>query len=143
MAKKLPPRGIRNNNPLNIRKGNNWKGERHPQTDKEFEEFESMQMGLRAAFIILRNYMTGYGGKLKPIITVDSIVHRWAPEVENATESYINFVADDMGVHRYQKLNILDREQMIRLVAAMAFVECGVRLSDDEIGSAYDLLTWK
>ena len=35
------PRGIRNNNPLNIRKGCNWKGERHPQTDKAFEEFES------------------------------------------------------------------------------------------------------
>ena len=52
------PRGIRNNNPLNIRKGNNWKGERPNQTDKEFEEFESMQMGLRAAFILLRNYMT-------------------------------------------------------------------------------------
>ena len=37
MIEKKVPRGIRNNNPLNIRKGNNWQGERHPQTDPAFE----------------------------------------------------------------------------------------------------------
>ena len=53
------PRGIRNNNPLNIRKGNNWQGEISPQSDKEFEQFESMTMGVRAGMKILRNYITG------------------------------------------------------------------------------------
>ena len=30
-------RGIRNNNPLNIRVGNDWQGERKPNTDGAFE----------------------------------------------------------------------------------------------------------
>ena len=73
MEKKLP-RGIRNNNPLNIRKGNNWKGEVSSSTDGEFEQFVSMQMGIRAGFKILKNYMTGYGGRVKhlPIFTISS-----------------------------------------------------------------------
>jgi hypothetical protein len=33
------PRGIRNNNPLNIRIGNDWQGERKPNTDGAFEQF--------------------------------------------------------------------------------------------------------
>ena len=37
------PRGIRNNNPLNIRVGNNWQGERKPNTDGAFEQFTTMQ----------------------------------------------------------------------------------------------------
>ena len=47
----MVPRGIRNNNPLNIRKGNNWKGERPNQTDKAFEEFETMQMEDRKSVV--------------------------------------------------------------------------------------------
>ena len=54
-------RGIRNNNPLNIRKvpGQRWKGEVLPLRgsgegagDKSFVQFESLEWGLRAAFCI-------------------------------------------------------------------------------------------
>ena len=62
MEKKITPRGIRNNNPLNIRKGNTWKGEKSVLTDNAFEEFEYMTYGLRAGFIILMKYMSGYNG---------------------------------------------------------------------------------
>lgn len=44
------PRGIRNNNPLNIKIGNDWKGE-VPNTDGTFEQFESMEYGLRAELL--------------------------------------------------------------------------------------------
>ena len=134
------PRGIRNNNPLNIRKGNNWKGERPNQTDKAFEEFETMEMGIRAGFKILKNYITGYGGKVKPYDTLDKIVRRWAPPTENATERYIDFVARDSGVHRYQKIDWRNKSVMVRIVDAMIFVECGQRVATDVISSAYDLL---
>ena len=55
---KSKPRGIRNNNPLNIVQTNdNWQGLRHPQYDKRFCEFVDMAHGYRAAFIILKNYI--------------------------------------------------------------------------------------
>ena len=45
------PRGIRNNNPLNIRRGKDqWKGLRAQQTDASFCQFESLEYGWRAAF---------------------------------------------------------------------------------------------
>mgnify|MGYP007032335315 CR=1 FL=1 len=37
------PRGIRNNNPLNIRIGNVWLGEVQSPDDPEFEQFVSMK----------------------------------------------------------------------------------------------------
>lgn len=134
------PRGIRNNNPLNIRKGNNWQGERHPQTDKEFEEFESLTMGFRAAFKLLKNYMNGNNGHRKECDNLEKIIRRWAPEVENATENYIQFVSDTTGIHRREKLWFNDRDKMCRIVQAMAIVECGVRIDLGTIESGYDLV---
>lgn len=140
MQEKRIPRGIRNNNPLNIRKGNNWLGERPVQTDRSFEEFESMEMGLRAGFKLLRRYITGDDGKRQSCDTVAKIISRWAPPVENATSKYIHFVADHLGINPYQRMWFINRAQMIELVRAMAFVECGVWLDPDVVATAYDLV---
>lgn len=136
----MEPRGIRNNNPLNIRKGNNWKGERQNQTDKSFEEFVSMEYGIRAGFVLLRNYITGYSGKTTPFDTVRKIVKRWAPPSENATQKYIDFVAKDMNVSPDTKISFKDKKTMVSLVYAMIFVECGQRVDRCTICSAYDLV---
>ena len=136
----MEPRGIRNNNPLNIRKGNNWKGERHPQKDKAFEEFQTMQMGIRAGFILIRNYISGYGGKSKPFDTIEKVVRRWAPPSENATQKYIDFVAKDSGIDPRATLSFKDKTAMVKIVNAMIFVECGQRVDLDIIKSAYDLV---
>lgn len=134
------PRGIRNNNPLNIRKGNNWQGERHPQTDKEFEEFESLTMGFRAAFKLMKNYIEGFGGRQKPCDNLEKIIRKWAPEIENATENYIKFVSDTTGIHRRQKVYFNNRWMMCRIVQAMAIVECGVKIDIETVQSGYDLV---
>ena len=134
------PRGIRNNNPLNIRKGNNWQGERHPQTDKEFEEFESMQMGIRAAFKLIKNWMNGFGGRRKPCTNLEQLISTWAPEIENATRSYIDFVSLNTGIHPRKEIKFQDRTTMCNIVRAMAYVECGQWLDIDLIRSAYDLI---
>lgn len=136
----MEPRGIRNNNPLNIRKGNNWKGERHPQTDKAFEEFQTMEMGIRAGFKLLKNYITGYGGKTQPINTITKIVRRWAPPTENATQRYIDFVCKDAGIMPMQIIKFTDRPTMVKIVDAMIFVECGQRVDRGIIESAYMLV---
>ena len=58
----MEPRGIRNNNPLNIRyvEKNEWKGrvKNEDKKDQKFEEFVSMQWGFRAAFMLIHNYIT-------------------------------------------------------------------------------------
>lgn len=136
----MEPRGIRNNNPLNIRKGNNWKGERPNQTDKAFEEFVSMEYGIRAGFKILRNYVTGYNGMINRINTIEKIIRRWAPPTENATQNYIDFVSQDTGIPARQKIAFSDRKKMVDIVYAMIFVECGQRVARDIIESAYDLV---
>ena len=138
MDKKLP-RGIRNNNPLNIRKGNNWKGEVAQSTDGAFEQFVSMQWGIRAGFKILKNYMTGYGGRVKALTNVHDIIHRWAPPNENNCKAYIDSVCRFSGLHEYERLQFTDRTKMLALVDGMIRVECGQPVSLDIIASAYDL----
>lgn len=137
---KKVPRGIRNNNPLNIVKGQNWKGERHPQTDRRFEEFESMQCGIRAGFKLLRNYITGFNGLTSKINTIDTIIKKWAPAHENDTEKYISQVCQLSGLNRYQRIAFGDRKKMVDIVNAMIYVENGQFIDRSVIESGYDLL---
>lgn len=134
------PRGIRNNNPLNIVKGNNWKGERANQTDKRFEEFESMAMGLRAGFILLRNYIEGTKTRPTKYNTIRKIIARWAPPSENYTQRYIDNVCKWSGLLPDEVVRFRERKKMVAIVQAMAKMECGVTLDVALIESAYDLV---
>ena len=133
------PRGIRNNNPLNIRKGNNWKGERQHQSDPSFEEFESLQMGLRAGFIILRNYQRISLAPKMRANTIRKIINRWAPTSENNTLKYIETVAKRSGLNPDELIAFRDKPRMLAVVEAMCFVECGQAIDKEIISSAYDL----
>lgn len=138
--KKVVPRGIRNNNPLNIRKGSAWKGERPVQTDKAFEEFISMEYGIRAGFYLLRKYMSGYFGLTQKFNTIELIIKRWAPPTENATRKYIDAVSKETGIPSRQKLSFDNKKVMCDIVAAMIHVECGCTVERSVIESGYDLL---
>ena len=128
------PRGIRNNNPLNIRIGNTWLGEVPNPTDSEFEQFVSVRYGLRAAFYILRRYIRRYGRN-----TPAKIIRAWAPANENNTQRYIEVVCKRSLIAPDEVIDYADKNTMVRLVKAMAFVECGVQLDDDVVGSSYDI----
>lgn len=131
---KIQPRGIRNNNPLNIRIGNTWLGEKDNPTDKEFEEFVSMEYGLRAAFLILRRYIRRY-----QLNTVSLIISTWAPASENNTLRYIDTVCARTGLTPSQQIKYEDKETMCRLVAEMAIVECGQPIDFGKIEKGYDM----
>lgn len=118
---RITPRGIRNNNPLNIRIGNTWLGERQNPTDPAFEEFVTMAYGYRAAFCILRRYIRRYKKN-----TISSIISTWAPANENNTQKYIDFVSSKLGINPDVTINYEDEETMTKLVAAMQIMECGV-----------------
>lgn len=62
MEKLNKQRGLRNCNPLNIRRtADLWQGLAERQPDPEFFTFRSMPWGYRAAFIVLRTYCHKYG----------------------------------------------------------------------------------
>lgn len=134
MKQKEKPRGIRNNNPLNIRIGNVWLGEVKENTDGEFEQFTSMIYGLRAAIVLLRRYICHYH-----LNTIAQIVSRWAPSSENNTRLYINFVSERLGIADDTPLDIYDKVTICRLVEAMAYYECRSSIPIDAIEKAYDL----
>lgn len=128
------PRGIRNNNPLNIRIGNVWLGEVKENTDGEFEQFTSMLYGLRAAIVLLRRYLCHYH-----LNSIAKIVSRWAPSSENNTRQYINFVSKRLGIDNDVQIEFYDKGTICRLVEAMAYYECRTSIPIATIEKAYDL----
>lgn len=84
----MSTRGIRNNNPANIRRGCNWKGLTEKQTDREFCQFVTMTWGVRALLVTLRTYVVKH-----KLHTIPQIIERWAPPQDgNATNRYIEFI---------------------------------------------------
>ncbi|MCW0974382.1 structural protein [Pantoea sp. JV6] len=115
-------RGIRNNNPGNIRWGDEWKGlVPQPQhNDKSFCQFISPEYGIRAMIIILRNYQSKYGLK-----TITGIVKRWAPPNENDTQAYIRSVAQATGTDADKPIDLNDSRKLIPLLQAIIKHENG------------------
>ena len=91
------PRGIRNNNPLNIRRTgkDQWRGLSKTQSDRSFCQFETLEWGWRAAFYLLtRTYYHKYR-----LYTIRAIVNRWAPKADhNDTAAYIANVSRLTGI---------------------------------------------
>ena len=124
-------RGIRNNNPLNIRNSSDsWRGK--VGDDGAFVRFDSMNNGLRAAFKNLKTYFTKH-----KINTVGGIVNRWAPPVENNTSAYVQFVAEKTGYDINQELNF-DFNTISPIVSAMAQMESNYHPSLSELRTAWD-----
>jgi hypothetical protein len=90
-------KNVRNNNPLNIKKSADWKGESVSSHDDTFEVFDMPEYGFRAGYIILLQYLE------RGQNTIESIVSGWAPppslapEDNNHTGNYIGYVADKMN----------------------------------------------
>ena len=126
-------RGMRNCNPLNIRRvaGTRWKGQRAEQTDREFVQFSSVEYGIRAAFCLLETYRRKYKA-----VCIEDIINRWAPPSENDTEKYIKNVCLWTGLGGLQRLT---EEDWPKLVLAMARQECGALLSEEIINRGYEL----
>jgi len=135
MKKNELPRGLRNNNPLNIRKNSDvFQGEVNPGRDGQFKQFKTMAYGYRAGFKILFNYYHKY-----KLDTIRKMVTRWAPPKENHTEKYIKAVSDYVGIPADDLLSF-EREQMIRIVAGMSKVENGREAVMSDVITGWNLL---
>ncbi|MBR1411040.1 MAG: hypothetical protein IJ580_08085 [Prevotella sp.] len=123
------PRGIRNNNPLNIRRSaDKWKGLSRTQSDPSFCQFESLEYGWRAAFYLLtRTYYHKYR-----LYTIRGIISKWAPPIENETQTYIANVSRLTGIAPDEPIGIpSDRPSRWMMVGmAMAIQENGTSSLD-------------
>ena len=117
----MAPRGIRNNNPGNIRKSSDaWKGLAADQPDPEFFSFSEPRWGIRAAAKVLQTYQEVHG-----LRTLAEIINRWAPLSENDTQSYITAVSIWSGIEPEEVSDVMDYETVFRLLRAMVRMENG------------------
>lgn len=127
------PRGLRNNNPLNIRhSADRFQGEIAGH-DKSFKSFSSLAYGYRAAFVILGTYLS------QGCNTIEKIISRWAPPAENNTDSYIFQVEKYSGVPRNKVLTPAGGAEFIMIVAAMSFVENGQNADIAQVQAGFNL----
>ena len=114
-------RGIRNNNPINVEKGQPWDGlaPADQQTDPRFAVFVDMPHGIRAAAKVMLTYR-GYG-----LNTVHKIIDRWNPKADGQPPNYIPDVSDYMGVGPDDPIDVRDPNTMFALLRGMAREEVG------------------
>lgn len=104
-------------------------------TDKSFEQFKTMEYGIRAGFVILKKYINHYGRN-----TIRKIISAWAPSNENNTESYIKTVSRSSGIAPEQTIRFEDKDTMVGIVSAMIYVECGKSVDNSIISKAYEMV---
>lgn len=134
------PRGIRNNNPGNLRVGSNWQGSipTVQVPEKAFVTFQNYAYGVRAMLLLLLNKHKS-GQK-----TVRQLISSWAPPTENDTNSYVKFVAKGLGVEPDTTLN-LDKTTLFKLASSIVQKENGTKwkLETSDFEDAFSLLAQK
>lgn len=116
----MATRGIRNNNPGNIRVSKDqWEG--MTGDDGAFVTFDSPESGVRALGKNLLSYgRQGYD-------SIEKIINRWAPPNENDTKAYIDSVVATTGIPATQSLDLSDPDTLSSLAQAISFHETGSR----------------
>lgn len=140
------PRGVRNNNPGNIRHSSaNWQGKAVEQPDKAFVTFKEPRHGIRAMAVTLITYFDKRkAADGTAIDTIEDVVKRWAPPNENDTLSYIRAVDRSHPKALDEELDLHDYDDLYPLVVALiahenagykypkAVVDAGLRLAGVE-----------
>ena len=134
MIERKPTRGMRNNNPLNIRHGKSrWVGMAEQQTDRAFVQFTERKYGYWAAFVLIRNYIQRFRAN-----TIGKIVARWAPSADgNNTLAYVNYVSHTTGIPADYPLRFEDQEAIVAVVRSMAQIESGLIERTEVLNEAY------
>lgn len=132
------PRGIRNHNPGNIKDGDFAQGlPGYTGSDGTFAQFNSPQAGAYAMARLLRSYEND------GLNTIASIIGRWAPPQENATQEYIRIVSEKVGIDADQPFSFTGNPGVaVAVMKAMMEHENGVAapLSDGELVQVHQAL---
>jgi len=111
------PRGLRNNNPLNLVKTSiPWQG-KLPGNDPRFEQFRTLGYGIRAGLLDLYNDYYQDGQQ-----TLIDLISEFAPPNENDTAAYIQYVANNTGLMPNEKFTA---DKLPEIAYYMAVLENG------------------
>lgn len=137
----MEPRGLRNNNPGNIRKNaDKWQGLSDNQPDPYFCTFEEPLWGIRAMIKLFFRYQDKY--KLK---TIERILNRWAPpkgdnngslpggEYTQNTTAYSKAVAGEVGVTEECQIDLHNINICLPFIKAVIRHENGKQPYPDEL----------
>jgi hypothetical protein len=135
------PRGIRNNNPGNLRRSaNDWVGKvpYAVSTDTSFEQFYELRYGIRA---MMRDI---YSDINKGNNTIAGLISEYAPASDNNnTVAYIQAVVNALGIAPHVQLEITD-QLLISLSKVIALKENGAiaaqMITDRDYQDALDIL---
>lgn len=137
------PRGLKNNNPLNIIiTADQWQGKIpvSQNTDGKFEQFQNILYGYRAAIKTLKSYFNSGRD------TILEITSRWAPSGSgegNNPENYARRVSNGTGINMNAQLSFTP-ELIVPIVREMAVVENGEsfrnKISDNDILKAWQMI---
>lgn len=127
------PRGVRNNNPGNLRRSKDpWQGLAKAQTDEAFFVFDTACYGIRALARTLITYQDRHH-----LRTIRQIISRWAPPSENNTAAYIRAVATRAGRLPDKQLDLHTHADLKPLIEAIIHHENGLQpYTDAQINKA-------
>ena len=126
-------RGIRNNNPLNIRRStSHWIGKVYRYTDREFEQFAKMVFGVRAGIVLLTRHVL-----CNRLRTLKGIVHIWAPDGDggNNERAYCKALMQRGVTNDVQ----LTKDWLFGLMVAMCDVESQFTLTRKTFEEAFSM----
>lgn len=136
------PRGLRNNNPGNlVRTSIAWQGKiPHAQnTDTRFEQFRTLQMGIRAMIIDVAGDIVN-----KNLNTITKLTHAYAPPFENDTTVYIDRVSKATGIPKDAPIPHT-KDAIVKIIKAKIDVENGTQhgalVTTTDISNAFDLIS--
>lgn len=111
------PRGLRNNNPMNLVKTSiPWLG-KIQSSDARFEQFRSLGYGIRAGILdLINDYQEDNARNLIDLIS------QFAPPHENDTSAYISYVARNTGLLPNQEFS---QDKIPFIAYYMAILENG------------------
>jgi hypothetical protein len=125
-------RGIRNNNPGNIKinSANKWTGKVGSNTDGVFEQFTDMKYGIRASLKLLHTYINS--GRS----TLQKIGDSWSDKDPN----YVAFLVNSVGIGKDTAILIDDQATIKKIAQAIFDMETSRKFTDSEIDEAWKIL---
>lgn len=114
------PRGIRNNNPGNIKFGSFARGMGATGSDANgFAIFPTPMAGMAAMSNLLGNYAAS------GIHTIRGAISKWAPSLENNTNAYVSAVSKNLGISPDANVDLTDPAFRARLMSQISLHENG------------------